>query len=100
MPEKLFKSRIYGLMALLFGTSGIVSIAVLRYFPASSLYELLFLGLGVFLIVVAFVFVFFTLLCNGVGHTVNHSPVLWVNSIYRNVSFKQLRNNSAKKHYE
>jgi hypothetical protein len=62
MPEKS-SNRTYGLLALLFGISGIASIAILRVFPAGSLYELLFSILGVSLIVVAvgFLFFFFTL---------------------------------------
>jgi hypothetical protein len=59
MPRKLFNARTYGLTALVSGISGIVSIAVLRYFTAGSLYELLFSVLGVLLIAVAFVLVFF-----------------------------------------
>ena len=63
MSEKSTNSRIYGLMALLCGISGIAFIAVLSVFPAGSLYELLFSILGVSLIAVAvgFLFFYFTL---------------------------------------
>jgi uncharacterized membrane protein HdeD (DUF308 family) len=47
-------------MALLFGISGILSIAVSQtYLPAGSLNELFFLVLGLFLVVVSIVFLFF-----------------------------------------
>jgi hypothetical protein len=59
MPEKLSNSLIYSLIALVTGIIGVTCIAVLRYLPAGSIYELLFSVLGVSLIVVASVFVFF-----------------------------------------
>ncbi len=60
MSAKWVTSRVYGLMTLLFGVSGILSIALSQiYLPDSSLYELFFLVLGLFLVVVSVVFLFF-----------------------------------------
>jgi uncharacterized membrane protein len=53
-------SRTYGVMALLLGISGILSIAVSQtYLPTDSLNELFFLVLGLFLVVVSIVLLFF-----------------------------------------
>jgi hypothetical protein len=62
MPEKL--NRFYGATALISFIFGVSLIAVLKaYFSTSSLYGILLLILGVFLLVVAGVsgFLFFTL---------------------------------------
>jgi hypothetical protein len=60
MSGKWLNSRTYGLMTLLFGIPGILSIAVSQvYLPAGSLYTLPLLVLGLFLVVVSVVFLFF-----------------------------------------
>jgi hypothetical protein len=60
MSAKWLNSRTYGLMALLLGILGILSITVSRaYLPTGSLYELFFLVLGLFLVAVAIVLLFF-----------------------------------------
>jgi hypothetical protein len=57
---KWLNSRTCGLMALLFGVSGILSIAISHaYLPAGSLYALPLLVLGLFLVVASVVFLFF-----------------------------------------
>jgi len=60
VSAKWLNSRTYGLMALPFGISGILSIAISQlYLPAGSLYSLPLLVLGLFLAVVSVVFLFF-----------------------------------------
>jgi hypothetical protein len=60
MSAKWLNSRTYGLMALPFGISGILAIAISQlYLPAESLYSLPLLVLGLFLAVVSIVFLFF-----------------------------------------
>ena len=60
MSVKWFNSRTYGLMALLFGISGILSIAISQLsLSAGSFYALPLLILGLFFIVVSVVFLFF-----------------------------------------
>jgi hypothetical protein len=59
---KWLNSRTYGIMTLLFSIPGILSIAVSKvYLPDGSLYALPLLVLGLLLVVVSVVFLFFFL---------------------------------------
>jgi hypothetical protein len=60
MSAKWLNSRTYGLVALPFGISGILAIAISKlYLSAESLYSLPLLVLGLSLAVVSIVFLFF-----------------------------------------